>query len=152
VYDLTIFGLYDEALNLIRGLGELTNLVMLSALDGPKIQTWIHASREERIKHFGPANVRRMVKAKGMDPCATDKWYSEMSESYTHITPDTQPNFHGGSAFVGGKFEKEGIKKCFGALLYVLVTLALFVCRFFQFDDLFAEIKGKLHKLPDDLT
>jgi hypothetical protein len=40
-YNLTIFGMYDEALNLIRGLGELTNLVMLSAIDGPKISEWL---------------------------------------------------------------------------------------------------------------
>ena len=38
-YNLTLFGLYDEALNLIRGLGELTNLVMLSAVDEQKLRS-----------------------------------------------------------------------------------------------------------------
>jgi len=110
-YHLTIFGLYDEALSLIRSLGEIANLVMLSALDGPKIKEWLHASREERLRNFSPVKIRRMVRNKGMEPCANDKWYREMSEGYTHITPDTQPNFHGGAAFVGGRYEKEGMQK-----------------------------------------
>jgi len=33
-------------------------------------------------------------------------------------------------------------------MLYVLVTLAMFVARFFKFDDLFDEISGKLRKDP----
>ena len=149
-YHLTIFGLYDEALSLIRSLGEIANLVMLSASDGPKIKEWLHATREERLKNFNPAKIRRMLKAKGMEPCASDKWYREMSEGYTHITPDTQPNFHGGVAFVGRRCEKEGMKRCFGAMLYVLVTLAMFVARFFKFDDLFDEVSRKLRKERND--
>jgi hypothetical protein len=73
-----------------------------------------------------------------------------MSEGYVHISPDTQPNFHGGSAFVGGRYEEEGVKKCFEAMLYVLLTLAMFVARFFKFDDLFDEISRKMRKAPED--
>jgi hypothetical protein len=151
-YNLTIFGLYDEALTLIRSLGEIANLVMLSAVDGPKIKEWLHASREERLKNFSPVKIRRMIKAKGMEPCANDKWYKEMSEGYTHITPDTKPNFHGGSAFVGGRYEKEGLTKCFAAMLYVLLMLAMFVARFFKFDDLFDEISRKMRNESDAQT
>lgn len=70
-YDLTIFGLYDEALNLIRGLGELTNLVMLSAIDGAKIREWVSADRKTRMTKFRPFKVRRMLEDKGMEPCVT---------------------------------------------------------------------------------
>lgn len=38
------------------------------------------------------------------------------------------------------------MRKCFGSMLYVLVTLAMFVARFFKFDDLFGEISTKLQK------
>jgi hypothetical protein len=151
-YDLTIFGLYDEALNLIRGLGELTNLVMLSAIDPPRIQEWLRANRGERLQKYAPGKVRDMLKAKGIEPCATDKWYREMSESYTHVTPATQPNFHGGVAFVGGKYEPDGVKKCFGALLYVLSMLAMFIAKFFKYEDLFAELSGRLRGVPEDQT
>jgi len=151
-YNLTLSGLYDEALSLTRSLGEIANLVMLSAMDGPKIKEWVHASREERLNKFSPVKIRRMLEAKGMQPCADDNWYREISEGYTHITPTTKPNFHGGIAFVGGRFEPEGIRKCFGSMLYVIVTLAMFVARFFKFDDLFDEISKKLRKAPDDQT
>jgi hypothetical protein len=103
-YELTLIGLYDEALNLIRSLGELTNLIMLSALDPPKIQEWLVADRKTRLSKFGPAAVRRMLEKNGYI-CATEQWYREMSEGYTHITPATQPNLHGGAAWVGGRYE-----------------------------------------------
>jgi hypothetical protein len=141
-YNLTLFGLYDEALSLIRSLGEIANLVMLSAVDGPKIGEWLHANRRDRMSNFGPAKVRRMLEAKGMEPCANEEWYRDMSEGYTHVTPQTQPNFHGGVAFVGGKYEKDGARKCFDGMLCVLGVLAMYVARFFKFDDLFAEISN----------
>jgi hypothetical protein len=149
-YHLTIFGLYDEALNLIRSLGEIANLVMLSALDGPKMKEWLHATPKERRDNFSPVKIRLMLEAKGMEQCANHKWYQERSAGDTHITPNTQPNFHGGAAFVGGRYEKEGMRKCFESMLYVSVTLAMFVARFFEFDDLFKEISGKLRKEPNN--
>jgi hypothetical protein len=142
-YNLTLFGLYDEALSLIRSLGEIANLVMLSALDGPKITEWLHATRKNVWKILAPSRSAGCFKlrewshvlpASGIEKC----------RRATHITPDTRPNFHGGSPFVGGRYEKEGVTKCFGALLYVSVTLAMFVARFFKFDDLFEEISKKL--------
>jgi hypothetical protein len=142
-HHLTLVGLYDEALNLIRSLGEMTNLIMLSALDPPKIQEWLIADRKTRLNRFGPAAVRKVLQAKGYI-CATEEWYQEMSEGYTHITPATQPNFHGGAAWVGGRYEEKGAEKCFGALLYVVTMLAMFICKFFTFDDLFKEISAGL--------
>jgi hypothetical protein len=142
-YHLTLIGLYDEALNLIRSLGEMTNLVMLSALDPPKIQEWLVADRRTRLSKFGPAAVRRMLEKKGY-VCATEEWYREMSEGYTHVTPATKPNFHGNEAWVGGKYEEKGAEKCFGALPYVTTMLAMFICQFFRFNDLFKEISASL--------
>jgi hypothetical protein len=92
-YNLTYFGFYDEALNLTRGIGELTNFIMLGAADGTVIQKWLKADHKTRIREFGPAAVRKMLEAKNIRPCATKDWYGELSESYTHITPHTQPNF-----------------------------------------------------------
>jgi hypothetical protein len=141
-YNLVNLGFYDEALNLTRGIGELTNFIMLGATDGTVIQEWLNADHKVRKNKFGPAAVRRALEARAITPCATKDWYGALSESYTHITPQTQPNFHGGAAFVGGKIEKEGMSKCFGDLLYVLVMLAMFICRYFKFDDLFDEISS----------
>ena len=148
-YNLSVIGLYDEALNLIRGMGEITNLIILSTIDGNAIQQWIHADRKTRLNKFSPKRVREMVTKKGMELCATDEWYQEMCEAYTHITPDTRPNIHSGRSWIGGKFDKEGENKALGELFYVSVFLAMFVCKYFKFDDLFAEITDKLQKNPE---
>jgi hypothetical protein len=145
-HQLVVIGLYDEALNLVRGMGEMSNLVILSAVDRPKIQEWVHANRKERMKNFSPFKVRRMIEATGFAACATDEWYRELSEDYTHVSPETLPNFHGGAPWVGGKFETEGMRKSFGALCYVLIFVGLFICKHFKFDDLFAELSSKLRE------
>ena len=149
---LALIGLYDESLSLVRSLGELTNLIMLGVFDPPKIQEWVKADRKTRMDKFGPSKVRRMLEKKG-HICADDDWYKEFSEEYSHVTPNTKPNFHGGASFIGGKFEKEGAEKCFGQLMYVLSMLSLIICKYFKFDDLFAEITATLRdEHPDTAT
>jgi hypothetical protein len=139
-------GLYDEALNLIRSLGEMTNLVMLLELNSAMIPRWLNADRKTRMREFSPAKVRRMLAAKAQ-VCVDDKSYQELSEAYTHVTPQSQPNFHGGSAWVGGRYVEDGAARGYGKLLYVLTMLSMFVCNLFQFTDLFGEISASLDAL-----
>jgi len=148
-YDLTNFGLYDEALNLIRSLAEMTNLIMLLSLDQSKVQTWINSDRKTRLRDFGPATIRRQLEAKG-HICASDDWYRELSERYTHPTPMTRPNDHGGLPWVGGKYEYEGMKNCYGRLMYVVAMLSMFICRWFEFDDLLKAITERLRITEDE--
>src|SRR5260370_15539753 len=42
-FHLLMLGFYDEALGLIRGIGELSNIMILAAEDPAAIQEWIHA-------------------------------------------------------------------------------------------------------------
>jgi hypothetical protein len=147
-YYLSVIGLYDESLNLIRGVGEIANLITLSVVDGPKIKEWFKADRNTRLTKFSPAKVRDMLKKKKMELCATDEWYREMCEAYTHITPDTQPNVHGGQACTGVKYDKEGQRKTLDELFYVSTFLAILICKYFKFHDLFVEITGKVNAAP----
>jgi hypothetical protein len=64
-YYLSVIGLYDESLNLIRDLGELTNLFVLSAFDHRKFQEWIDADRKTRLNKFSPKKVPDMQKSIG---------------------------------------------------------------------------------------
>jgi hypothetical protein len=150
-YYLATIGFYDETLNLIRGIGEMTNLVILSASDPPKIREWLETNPKERLQKFSPIKVRLMLEALGVNACATEEWYKELSEDYAHITPTTKPNSHGGIPFVGALYKSEGMKKCFDALLYVMTFLSLFICRYFKFDDLFEELSLMLRESePND--
>ena len=90
------------------------------------------------------------VNSKQKDTYADDDWYRELSENYTHPTPGTRPNEHGGLPWVGGKYEYEGLKNCYGRLMYVLAMLSMFICRWFKFDDLFKEIADNLGEREDE--
>ena len=61
-YRLIRLGLYDEALNLLRSLGELGNLLALSLYDTKSFEKWMTASDSERIRNLGPAWVRTSIK------------------------------------------------------------------------------------------
>jgi hypothetical protein len=144
-YALTSFGLYDEAFTLVRGLGELTNLVALLALDHKAGEEWINADRAKRIKDFGPSAVRKRVKKiSRRHLCMDDKWYAELSEGYTHITPQTQPNLHGDVAFVGMRYEQKGCKETIKSLLLILTHLCVFICPYFELSDLSEKIAARM--------
>ncbi len=89
-YLLTTQGLHDEAFSLIRGLGELTNLVALLALDTDARAASIKSDRKQRISEFGPKAVRKRLRSRWPHQriCMNDDWYAEPSEGYAHPTPD----------------------------------------------------------------
>jgi hypothetical protein len=128
----------------------MTNLIMLGMLDPAKMQEWRNADRKTRLNKFSPAAVRRMLKTKSY-ACATDEWYRELSEGCTHITPETQPNFHGDSPWIGGRFDEGGAATCYGKLIYVLTMLSMFISKYFGFEDLFQEISAKMDRLRPDM-
>jgi hypothetical protein len=143
-YYLSVIGLYDESLNLTRDLGELTNLFALSALDHGKFQEWSDADRKTRLNKFSPKKVRDMLKRYNINIIVTDEWYKDMSEEYTHVTPETVPNTHGGQPWIGVKYEKAGEDETLGALMSVSMWLGMFVCHRFGFNDLLDDIVGKM--------
>jgi hypothetical protein len=72
-------------------------------------------------------------------------WYSELCERYTHITPQTKPNFHNDERpLCGGMFQPKGLEKSLGQLVTAITALAMFICKYFKFDDLFKEITAAL--------
>jgi hypothetical protein len=144
-FHLLTLGFYDEALGLIRGIGELSNIMILAAEDPVAIQEWISADAKTLRSKFGPAQVRKMLEQKNSPLMyATKPWYGELSESYIHVTPQTKPNQHSGRAWVGGAFQKEGAEKVFSELATILCNMGLMTCRWFKFDDLFEELAGEI--------
>ena len=145
--ELTFSGYYDEALNLTRSIGEISNLVSLSVVDKDALKDWLTLDTKARIRKFSPAAVRGMLEAKpdGKELMYADKdWYSHFCESYTHATPETRPNAHGSTAQVGGLYKDRGMGIALCELTTVLAFVAIIVCRYFQFDDLSLELKEHL--------
>jgi hypothetical protein len=146
-YQLASFGFYDEALVLVRGLGEITNLIALTCIDTNERNEWIGADRKHRLKHFKPSDVRKRLKNSSQRHlCIDDKWYAELSEKYTHITPDTQPNLHGGKAWIGARYEETGAKEVVISLMRILTHLCVFAGPYMHLVDLSKEIGERLRK------
>lgn len=152
-YLLAIRGFYDESLNLLRSVGEIANLIALSVIDKPAFGRWVASDKKARLTEFSPFKVRkRLEKAAPEMLIADDDWYSRFCESYTHATPHTRPNVHNGSnnAHVGGTFQATGYESVLGEVATLLASVAMLVCRYFKYDDLFAELQRMIHAAGTD--
>ncbi|HEY5337457.1 MAG TPA: hypothetical protein VIJ85_04580 [Rhizomicrobium sp.] len=150
-FTLLTLGYYDEALNLVRSMGEIGNLIMLSVVNKDAIKKWIESDRSTRLKDFSPMKVRKALEAKGDAPLIAEyDWYIDLCEKYTHPTPGTRPNMHTGQkSHAGGVFQKDGFDLAIGELSTITISIAMLICRYFEFDDLFAEIVGLVRGLDD---
>lgn len=147
--NLGLCGLYDESLNLVRSMGEIGNLIGMSAVDKNAIKEWLTSDAKTRRNKYGPAKVREILKkAKSPYLVASDDWYSEFCERFTHVHPKTEPNNHGrdGKAWVGPVFQKDGLESVISELTNVLVTIALMCCGYFQFKDIMGELRVLIEK------
>jgi len=145
-YILINCGCYDEALNLVRSLGEASNLIGLSIVDKGWLREWLTSDARTRrtSRKFQMKGIRDELSKKAPALLvADDDWYSRFCESYTHVTPHTQPNVHNalGQRFVGTCYQPEGYAKALGELATLLGGVAMMVCKYFKFQDLFDELQ-----------
>lgn len=151
-YALALRGLYDEALNLIRSIGEVSNLIALSVVDKQALTEWLSSDKKTRLKKFSPSGVRKALERQQPDLLlANDDWYRRFCEQYTHITPQTKPNMHNavGKCYAGGVYQPEGLMMTLGELATVLGSVSLIVCGYFKLNDLFDEISAILQTADD---
>jgi hypothetical protein len=142
-FNLARDGLYDEAFNLIRGIGEIANLIAALSQDENTLKNWLSATPSERIKKFGPKKIRDMLKKKGVLPLpADDEWYGRYCENYTHVSPKTRPGSHGrdGKDWVGPVYQPNGMSNTIKELVMFLSIVAMMICAFFKFEDLMQEL------------
>jgi hypothetical protein len=142
-YRLAVQGFYDEAMNLVRSIGEISNLIALSVVDKEALCQWLSADPDTRKKKFSPVKVREMLAQSGGFPIHADRdWYTNLCEKYTHVHPGTRPNLHNaaGQAYVGGQFQADGLKTVLDELASVLCMTAMLVCQYVKLDDLYEEL------------
>lgn len=137
-YSLISVGFYDEALALVRSIGEIANLLSLSVTDKPAFTRWVNSTKGERIRDFSPAKVRTLVEKTGV-VLMDQAWYSKLCESYTHITPGAKPNnFNEHNRNVcGGMIQEGGVEAALDQLTSIVSMVSLFYCRYFELDDYF---------------
>lgn len=142
-YILICRGFYDEALNLVRSMGEVANLIGLSVVDKDALRKWISADKKTRLREFSPAKVRGLLEGEHEQLLFANKdWYSKFCEDYTHVHPKTKPNAHGDSdqSHIGGFIQEEGMKFSVNELTNVCAHIAMLVSKYFDLDDMFDEL------------
>ena len=153
-YNLITLGFYDEALTLIRGIGEISNLISLSVIDKSAFSEWLSSDKKTRLKKFNPAKIRNILKEKGEELMYADKdWYSKLCEEYVHVSPDTKPNMHNESmAVAGGIYQEKGLETSLNELSAVVYFIAMLICKYFKFEDLFRELLDIVRDEPSTNT
>jgi hypothetical protein len=82
---------YDEALSLVRSIGEIVNLLALFAADKAAIDEWKKGDRKYRQNHFSPMQVRvRLENLKELILMDEDR-YRTLCELSTHPVPELTP-------------------------------------------------------------
>ena len=127
-YQLIMAGFYDEALNLVRAIGETYNIVLLSVFDKKSLSEWLRSDKKARLRNFSPFKVRLLLESRGGGvPMIVDEdWYADLCEKYVHISAETRPNMHtGDQAYVGGVFQEQGMGDSLETLGEILGALSL---------------------------
>jgi hypothetical protein len=119
-YRLTRDGQYDEALTLIRGAGELVNLIWLFHDDPNAFAEWRASDKKTRLKKFGPWAVRDRLKNHPIGPPIDNDRYQALCEIGTHPTPAQVPgHFSGtGRGVLGAIVQEVGVFVCVNELAY----------------------------------
>jgi hypothetical protein len=137
---------YDEALMLIRGMGEIANLLWLFFQGRSELVAWKAADKKARLNNFGPAAVRRRLEALSVElgPPIDAERYAALCEIGTHPTPGLAPGHYSGTGrpVLGAILQEVGIFVCVNELAYTVAMAAIpMVVLLEGNDDLKAEVK-----------
>jgi hypothetical protein len=119
---------YDEALMLIRGMGEIVNLLWLFQEDRTELVAWKAADKKTRLNHFGPAAVRRRLETlSDLGPPVDAERYAALCEIATHPTPNLAPGHYSGTGrpVLGAILQEVGIYFCVNELAYAIAMAAM---------------------------
>ena len=104
-------GFYDEALVLVRSVGEISNLLVLFCQEDALFQKWKLSNHSQRRKEFDPVKVRIALESKSKPIPMSQSKYARLCEKVAHVTPETKPqnyNVHG-RPVAGGYFQEAGV-------------------------------------------
>jgi hypothetical protein len=85
------FAFYDEALSLVRSIGETANLLLLFAKDDGSFEKWQNATKKDRDKTFRPVHVRERLEELKIPLMIDQDRYSRLCELAVHVTPSIRP-------------------------------------------------------------
>jgi hypothetical protein len=109
--DLARRGYYDQALSLARTLGELSNLLGLFVLDGPRLERWKTVGERARTREFSAVKVRLALADLNVPVPTDEDRYRQLSGYSIHATPDRLPQAHNphGQPLTFSVFQESGL-------------------------------------------
>ena len=125
-------GYYDEALGLVRQIGETANLACLFLQSTESHEEWKGASEDAARTGFSPVKVRLRLEELSLPLPMDQDTYGLLSRQSVHVNPETSPQSH--NAFdlptQGGYFQEAGallalnhLGGMVGWVLWLAVTL-----------------------------
>lgn len=119
-------GYYDEALSLVRSVGEIASLLNWFWCDNREVRNWLDLSERERRKRYQPAEVRDQLRRLNWLVPFDDEHYGRLCELAVHPTPETKPNAHRDSQrpVVGAYFQAAGFSLAVWELCWALTVVA----------------------------
>jgi hypothetical protein len=114
-------GFYDEALIIVRSMGEICNLLVLFSVSPEAIEEWKTSDRAYRMTNLSPSRVRKRIEALGGVTAITATRYAALCEVSTHAVPDLRPQRfnHAGKSMTGGIYLQDA------GILVVLNEMAM---------------------------
>lgn len=97
-YRLILSAYYDESLMLIRGVGEIANLLWLFGHEQSELNAWMSASRRVRLNDYSPRAVReKLAQHVAIGPPIDRDRYAKLCEVGTHPIPKFAPGHYSGT-------------------------------------------------------
>ena len=103
-------GYYDEALGLVRQIGETANLLSLFMQSEESYEQWKGASEDVVRNDFSPGKVRQQLEALSLPLPMDRETYGLLSTQSIHVNPHTSPQSHNPFSLptLGGYFQEAG--------------------------------------------
>lgn len=126
--NLARLGFYDEAMAMIRGVAEVSNLLELFAIDNEHLRRWKTLQERERRREYGPVKVRLLIEASGQEVASNEDTYDALCTLGIHVTPESMRTSHqpDGQVYVGACFSATGFLAVLNELAINLSPVVLF--------------------------
>lgn len=121
-------GYYDEALSVIRSLGEIANLMAMFVAAESEFERWKTLDEKTRRRDYSPVKVRLWLEQHGRVLVIAEKRYAILSSYSVHASPDSLPQAHGqhGNAIVGPIYQEAGFLLCLNELARPMAFIGVF--------------------------
>lgn len=121
-------GLYDEALSIVRGTGEIANLIWLFASNLDELESWKTSDSRVRKNTFSPYSVRmRLEEVSIIGPPIDKDRYSKLCDVGIHPTPKFAPGHYNGTGrpILGCVIQPAGVYVAMTELGYAVAMCAV---------------------------